>query len=258
MRRAAIVLALRPAGELTVVARDAHSGDFVRVPAMDPAARLLALAPSGRELLYLTGRLCLHDLSTGRQRWLPAEQDRVAALSPDSGRVATLAVAADGSAAVEVVEVGAGRRRRLRTAAGSCGAESAICWSPDGRLIAASYLTDDDEPATLVTDAAGTLVAHYTATAILAGSNGTWAADGELVGEDATGPVLIEVHGDGRRRLPSDHLVLAVRGGRLVQQLPWADDGPLRLVTANLDGTDRQPLLTVRPGTHVELFGCIP
>ena len=245
------MLGLRPAGELTVVIRDADTGEFVRVP--ETPGRLLAVSPSGDELLYLDdhdGGLCVDELSTGRRRSLAVAVDGPAAMSPDGGWVATI-----GTDGIDLIDLAGGGRRRLATVSGSA-TESAICWSPHGRFLAATYLTGDDEFATRVTDRCGTVVAEYDRTAILCGGNGSWAGDDELVCTGETGLHAVDVRGGGRRPLHHGHLVLAVLGGRLVERLPWENDHPTRLVTASCDGTDVRPLVTIHPGTQVELFGC--
>jgi len=253
VQRTTMLLGLRPEGQIAVVARDADTGDFVRVPAMPPdlEIRLLAVSPSGQEVLLLTehdgqryGGLCLSNLSTGRQRWLSAQtdgQDWLAAISPDGASVASIATvdtAEVESATINLIDVATGRRRRLGHAAGSHSAESAICWSSDGRLIAATYLTDDDEIATLVTDTDGNLVATYDDMGILGGSNGTWASNRELICGDDDGLVIVDVYRGTRRRLEcGPRPVLAVLDGRLVQMLPWDAAARTRLVTVDYNLT---------------------
>lgn len=48
---------------------------------------------------------------------------------------------------------------------------------------------------------------------------------------------------------------LGYTGERLVGILPAEPNGPVRLVTFDLDGGDQRPFVTVRPAYSIEMFG---
>ncbi len=273
VRRASLLLALRPGPEIAVVLRDADDGSFVQVPGLpaDPQARLLGLAPAGDRLILLAehegrrfGGLCLHTLATGEQRWLSAHvdgQDWLAALSPDGRTMATLATAdSEDIAFVNVVDIASGQRRRLATVPGGYAAESAVSWSPDSRLIAATYLTHQEEDATLVIEANGAPVGHFSDAAMLSGSNGTWiTAESLACLNSACELTAIDVRRGARRPLAAaSPPPLAIVGDRFVQQLPEPPDDAIHFVTLDLDGGDQRPYLTIRPACHLETFGHAP
>jgi hypothetical protein len=280
--RARLVLAARLSPRPSVVVQDADSGDFVEVPGLptDPHTRPLALSPAGDRLLLLAphegrrfGGLCLHTLATGEQRWFSAQadgQDWLAGISPDGRTIATLTtdVRPDQSAAINVIDVASGRRRRLTSLLPDSGysLESRVCWSPDGQLVAVTYLApkfgeaEDEDLATIVVDTDGAVLAHHQFMGIL-NSSSSWAADRELVCYvlyDEEGLYLLDVQHNTKRLISHDYSIWGVLDGRLVRKLPWNPGEPTRLVTTNLDGTDQQPLLAIQPHTSIELFGCAP
>jgi hypothetical protein len=279
VQRADLLLALRVgAPDLTVVVRDADTGEFAAVPGLpaDPDMRPLAVAPAGDRVLLLAehdgnryGGLCLHTLASGEQRWLSARaegQAWLAGISPDGRTLATLTTGHDW-AAVDVIGIATGRRRRLASVPDAgYSAESCVCWSPDGQLIAVTYLAAetadaDEDVATIVVRTDGTVLAHHQFLGVLSGSNGAWATERTLVCQDpAQGDLsLLDVEGNTTRSLgPVNPPPLALLDGRLVQKLPWAQGAPTRLVTLALDGGDQQPFLTIDPDCSIELLGCVP
>jgi hypothetical protein len=269
--RAKLLLGLRTVDAVIAIAVDTDTGTAVRLPGLptDPRIRLLHLGPAGDRLLVLAARdgqryggLCLHALATGEQRWYPAQadgQDWLAALSPDGKTIATLATTEEdldqGSVVLNVVDVVGGQRRRLVTVPGGFAAECAIAWSPNGQLIAATYLTEDEDDATLILDSDGTVIGRYDDARILPG--GAWATDRELLCQNGLCELSIVDVADGTSRLLMDGTPppLGYAGGRLVGTLPVETNGPVRLVTFDLDRGDQRPFVTVRPAYSIELFG---
>ncbi len=286
--RARLLLGLGLVGEKHVVVLDADSGEFVRVPGMPRGDdwSLLALAPDGSQLLLLCQRgprrwdgLCLHTLATGRQQWFDAladGQDYLAALSPDGHSIATLSTDDDplhpddlyGLAIVSVIDVATGHRRRLWAGPGSWSAESAVSWSPDGQLVAVTYLQPpneeldrEEECGTVVIDPNGNMIGYYDLADIPSAPNGAWTSDRDLMMylPDEEGNEMrlqiINVREGTRRDLGSPDIVpRAIIGNRLIADRSDGPRGYSRLISMDLDGTHRQPFITIRPHSVILPF----
>ncbi|MGW4892753.1 TolB family protein [Kitasatospora sp. NPDC004240] len=258
-----------PDGTGTLVAQDADGGELVRVADVPggAAARPLALSWDGTRALVRTGPaerpdrdLVLFTLATGERHSHDATAEggtEFAALSPDGRTLATLT---GDDVRVGVLDLATGARRRIWSAPGWATVEASVSWSPDGRLIAATYVSEEDVAATIVLSAEdGAEVAHYEGLLTVASPNGTWSGPRELLlleedPEEPVAPVLLrDVTSGATRRFDRDPQdaggLHALAGGRLVELRPG--DG---LYAHLLDGSDPRPVLGPGPGYTVGFF----
>jgi dipeptidyl aminopeptidase/acylaminoacyl peptidase len=258
-----------------VLALDADAGELARLPGIpkDGYTSPLALSPDGSRLLLLeqrtgsAGRLHLVTLATGAAvRFDPpaGTHDRVGAISPDGDELAVLSTVGD-EAVLARLAVSTGVRRRLWSAPGGWSDESAVSWSPDGRLVAATYLdeeTDDGEEyaVTVVVDAAGARLARLHDANLLPASNGAWTRHGHLAVVDEETGNLHLVTPDGSEgpaiRATDPGHVRAVLGDRIV--VDGAAPGRTVLTLAELDGSGGRPLLALRPRAAVTFLDLAP
>jgi hypothetical protein len=272
-------------GELCV-AFDADIGEFARVPGRLPGTTIRSLSADGTRMLLVAseggnsaGNVCVLTFGNGEERWFDTPDyqiDQDAMLAPDGEMVAVLTSDEErdpGYAVVSLLDPTSGRRRRLWEAVGAASWESRLCWSPDGRLIAATYMVWDDELdndalSTVVIDATdGTVRAGpFIRTFILGGSYATWLSDHELcykgeydellrllrvdlnTGRIRTGPALT-----GR--------VWGIVDGRHIQEATNREDptaAASEFYTTNIDGTDRSHLFTIHPKVKVGRFHLAP
>jgi hypothetical protein len=286
VERARLLVATKHQGIGVAAVLDADGGRWVRVPDLPSPVGAhdsvpLALSPDGRHLLLLAARrrvldgLCLHELATGRQRWYDAHagpgQDWLASVSPDGARIATLTVAGrdfDATVSVHLIDIADGARRLLWSSPGSWSNESAVGWSPDGSLIAATHLTKGEEWACAVIDTAtGTVLALDEQTVSLPSPNGTWTPEGHLVTlrEDELVEIAVTAFRPAYKRTvcgPGDAIPLAIMDGRLIHHdrrpITKAAEPVRDLITTNLDGTDPRPFLTLRRTTSVRTIDTAP
>ncbi|MFJ6216130.1 TolB family protein [Streptomyces sp. NPDC092296] len=261
-RAAFLLVPGRPDGGEMLAGTD--SGGLVRVPGMSPESvtRPLALSRDGARVVLCTGRidrperqLVVRTLATGEQRVFDALADgtaRYAALSPDGGRLAVLSDdASEVHASVTVTDLAGGAVRRLWLAEGEASAEGAVSWSPDGRLLAVTYLADGEFAATAILEVAdGRQLAFYDELLTLGSANGSWSDDRELVlveedPEEDVPPLFVRdvlSGGTVRHDWNSEQRggVLAVWDGRLVHDKPGVG-----LCTTAFDGSDPRPLLRI-------------
>lgn len=255
---------------LSAVVLDDASGEFVRplgAPS-GPGIQPIALAPDGRSVLFKSSDqgLSLLTLDTGRrQRFEVADSiDRGAAMSPDGLTVAVVATFFDATAdagardlvAIDVIDVATGRRRRLRSVPGDWSAETHISWSPDGLLVAASYLTVDDEVETVVLDRYGDVLRLIEGGFLPASSTGVWLNSREFtyITEDGH---LVADHLDGRvrRLMVAGADAVAVVDDRVVWLEGWQPGAEsANLITTDLFGNDSEVLVRVRPPTGIKLY----
>jgi hypothetical protein len=279
VRRAALLAA----SGVTVLLLDADDGAAARLSGLPPTGSWpvlepLTLSPDGRHLLFACQHgngpqvsLVSQTLATGDRRQFPTPVgcfDQLAAVSPDERTIASLTNDDRGGdgAAIDLVAVATADRRRLWSAEGNTAdPEAAIAWSPDGRLIAASYRDmQTDETATVVIEVhTGSVVAHHEHRILRGCPNATWVDDSHLVLMDIVGgespyPLyLVDVHtGDTRRLapLPRHTARVAFFDGQAIVRSP---DGRLHL--ADLDGNDSRPLVTLSPSDlNLGRFDVVP
>jgi hypothetical protein len=138
--------------------------------------------------------------------------------------------------------------------------ESAISWSPDGRLIALTHTVPVPELGgqhnwmTTVVDLTGTALWQCLDAAIPPASNAAWVSDRELLFtiEDMYPPLVIVDVRDGARRVVGQAPTIPCA---VIEQLVLrhADRGPEQpldwvIVATNFDGTDAQQFLTATDG----------
>lgn len=213
-------------------------------------------------------RLCLVTLATGAQRWFdPLDGpgfDVTAAMSSDGRTIATITTdespgrrnTVDSSiVAVDLIDMATATRRRLWSTPGTTG-DSVVSWSPDGRLIAASYLTLDEQYQTVVLNPDDRSVRRYDGGSLPFAPNGVWLGDREFVYFTLHGgPFTAHLdHGDRLLPLPQplrleEHgLPMAFVGDRMVWVAPlFQHSESADVVTTNLDGSDPRTIVTARP-----------
>jgi hypothetical protein len=208
--------------ESYLVVRYPATDSFVSLPSAAAAGRRGALSPSGDRVL-MTRRsdaprqdgFVAYTLASGEIHWYEAPgsgEDRAVAMSPVSDVVASIATVRDG-VAVDLTQLAGPDRRRLWSSPGGWSAETTIAWSPDGTLISATYLEDDEDEdwVSVVLDLDGTVITHLPATVTLPSSNGSWYSDRELFCVDSDTRLSIMDVGAGTR----------TTAGRL-GCIPWA------------------------------------
>ncbi|WP_440068101.1 hypothetical protein [Streptosporangium sp. OZ121] len=255
-----------------LVALDADRHEFVRLPEPPAGTIIRSLSHDGAHLLLAKrsgSGVGVRVLGGGEPRWFDSpdpdyEHDRHAMSSPDG---TTIAVLGDddgdepGNAVVSLLDPASGARRRLWSAVGAASWECGLCWSPDGRLLAVTYMIwdderDDDALSTVVLDpATGQVLASYPITTIASATYATWANDHELLYRHEYGEVnrrLVAGPRAGTVRTTPELTgrLWGVIGGRHLQEVAdYEEPTALRstFYTTNLDGADRRPLLAYRP-----------
>jgi WD40 repeat protein len=218
-------------------------------------------------LLVAERGVCITTLLDGRQRWFDAPDQRIdqdVALSPDGGTAAVL-TGDEEEAIIGLLDPATGRRRDLWRAAGAASWESGLRWSPDGRLIAATYMIwdderDDDALSTVVIDAAdgGVRAGPLVRTHVLGG----WLGDRLLS--------YREEYDDLHRLRRLDVITGRTTAGKTITGRIWnAAQGrhihevnelespgaaTTTFYTTDMDGTDRRPLFTLHPKVQVRGF----
>jgi hypothetical protein len=267
-----------PGEGMHMLALDADRDEWVRVPVLVGRDDwlMLALSPDGRHLVAAHragGGLYWYELATGHGRMLGgelrrAEIDHCAAVSPDGEQIATLSCYWDPGlhkdlTSVNVVEVAAGARRQLWATEGGWSAESGVSWAPDQRLVAATYLwedEDDDQVGVVVVDTEGGMVGQLEYASMAFAPEGTWLNEREIVvvaeNED-TGPQAWDPRAGTRRPLGMPESSCWARiGDRLIQTHLIDGYGTLRLVTINLTGGEPQPLLALSGNFGLDAVRC--
>jgi hypothetical protein len=276
VRRASLVFETGPGvrDELAVVF-DADSAEFVRVPGSRPDAEIKSLSHDGTRLVLIDRGLDVHPqvtrvgirvLATGEERWFTTpdyQQDQTAAFSPDGTVLAVMShddpCSEDGDppvqAVIELLDLGTGDRRRIWQEPGAA-CDFGLAWSPDGRMIAATYIIwdkerDNDFWSTVVVDAAdGTVRATAPFTGFRTWSNGIWLNDHTTVHDDDGGDderTWLRHLGTGQT-LPVPKIegfwVIGTIHERLIHTSTTDDDA---FITTRADGTDQHPLFALRP-----------
>jgi dipeptidyl aminopeptidase/acylaminoacyl peptidase len=291
VERADLALALsRSVDNRHVVVRAADDNEFVRLPwplpAPDDSWNWFGLSPDGRYLVagsrQMSG-LCWCELATGQMRQVGrrtrrGEWDFTAVVAPDSRHIATLSALPDPDdpdgtwpiqVSVNVVDVATGRRRSLWQRPG--GLIGYIGWSPDQRMIAATYLRDDYDDefnteiiTTIVVDTDGTVIGHYPNLQV-SSSQGAWLDNHQLLAVPQTPDeygtydrILLHVYTGTHRPVGPRMNAIARVADRLIY-MP-GDDGrtPTHLASMNIDGTDPQPYMTIHPRCAIDMFDQLP
>jgi dipeptidyl aminopeptidase/acylaminoacyl peptidase len=279
VRAARMVMAIHGFDRDAVIVLDADSDEFVVVAGLPTYVRpeTVSLSSDGSHLVFLARqdddtlpmRVVLHRLDTGARWEAVADEYRQAALAPDGNRVAVLADAPGGtdmpdlgdeSVAVILIDRATGGRRLLWSADGYL-EESSISWSPDGQLLAVTYLTIDDVLTTVVLDLSGTTIGVYPERVALPGAHSVWISDRELIvfpEPDDTSPLTaLDVSTGRERRFDRRNFdgYLAISGGRQMRR--GASAG--QFVTANLDDDgDERPFLTFEPAMAIKALDIVP
>ncbi|MEU8401827.1 hypothetical protein AB0C28_42150 [Nonomuraea sp. NPDC048892] len=285
VRAARMVLAATGPGGTDVIVLDADSDTFATVPGLPAhlAPETVSLSSDGTRLVLTARqddgagppRVVLHTLATGARQEFASDDYLRAALSPDGTRLAVLADLSGGPgipgvgdelAGIELIDTGTGTdggtgtgtRQRLWQAEGYW-EEASISWSPDGLLLAATYLTLDDVLTTVVLDRTGKELAAYAERVALPGPHSVWASGHELIvypePDDESPLILIDVRTGGERRFTRRTFdgYLAVSAGRVVRP----GSAPGQLVTTDLDDGDERPFLTVSPAVSIDALDIV-
>ncbi|SEF95303.1 hypothetical protein SAMN05444920_1011101 [Nonomuraea solani] len=277
VRAARMVLAAQGLDRNAVIVLDADTDAFVTVPGLPAhlSPETMSLSSDGTRLVFLArqddgagpSRVVLHTLATGARQEFVSDDYMRAALSPDGTRLAVLADlsngsgipgADDASAGVALVDTATGARRPLWSAEGYW-EEASISWSPDGLLLAATYLTADDVLTTVVLDLSGKEIGSYEERVALPGPHSVWASERELIvypePDDDSPLIAIDVPTGGQRRFTrrSFEGYLAISGGRVVR--PGSAHG--RFVTTDLNDGDERPFLTVTPAIAINALDIV-
>ncbi|MEV0388509.1 hypothetical protein [Nonomuraea sp. NPDC050643] len=278
VRAARMVLAAQGLDRNAVIVLDADSDAFVTVPGLPPhlSQETVSLSSDGTRLVYVARqddgaapmRVVLHTLATGARQEFASDDFLRAALSPDGALLAVLADLSSGPgipglgdeiAGIELIETATGTRRRLWAAEGYW-EEASLSWSPDGRLLAATYLTLDDVLTTVVLDLSGKEIGSYAERVALPGPHSVWASGHELIvypePDDESPLIAIDVPTGGERRFARRNFeaYLAISGGRVVR--PGSSPG--RFVTTDLNDGDERPFLTVSPAIAIDALDLAP
>ncbi|TYB64911.1 hypothetical protein FXF51_20960 [Nonomuraea sp. PA05] len=275
VRQARMVLAAQGPG---VVVLEAGGDAFVSVPGLPAhlAPETVSLSSDGGRLVFTAQqddgagprRVVLHTLATGARQEFTSDDYLRAALSPDGGRLAVLADLSNGPgipgvgdeiAGIELIDVRTGSRERLWHAEGYW-EEAAVGWSPDGLLLAATYLTLDDVLTTVVLDLTGKEIAAYPGRVALPGPHSVWVSGHELIvypePDDESPLIVIDVRTGQERRFARRNFegYLAVSGGRVVRP----GSAPGRLVTTDFGDGDERPFLTISPAVTIDALDIAP
>jgi len=239
----------------------ATSGDaVVRLPIPGDLAPL-ALDARGRRLLLAqrprpaasTWTLVEHEISTGAQRRIPLPEDvlLVAAAWLDEKRVVVMSDGEDPEdpdasvAVIEMLNLVSGEHRRVWATQGGSSGESGVACSPDGRLVAVTYLHPDDTSTTAVIDLAGNTVTSLEITEITPAGNQNWLDSTTLLCAPRWGRPLctIDIHTHAERHLPYLDTPLA-RVGDLLIFRQFLDHSLQRQISAaTIGGSELEPWL---------------
>ncbi|MGW4960540.1 hypothetical protein ACWEPL_25265 [Nonomuraea sp. NPDC004186] len=261
-----------------VLVLDADSDEFVTVPGLPAhlSRNTVSLSSDGTRLVFLSRqddgagptRVVLHELATGARQEFVSDGFVRAALSPDASRIAVLADLSNGPgipgvgdeiAGIVLIETATDARQPLWSAEGYW-QEDAISWSPDGRLLAATYLTLDDVITTVVLDLSGKVIGVHEDRVALPGAHSVWTSDRELIvypePDDESPLIAIDVPTGSERRFTRRNFsgYLAITDGRVVRP----GSSPERVVTTDLNDTDERPFLTFRPAVSIEAIDIVP
>ncbi|MEV4365341.1 hypothetical protein [Nonomuraea sp. NPDC049625] len=261
-----------------VLVLDADSDEFVTVPGLPAhlSRNTVSLSSDGTRLVFLSRqddgagptRVVLHELATGARQEFVSDGFVRAALSPDGSRIAVLADLSNGPgipgvgdeiAGIVLIETATDARQPLWSAEGYW-QEDAISWSPDGRLLAATYLTLDDVITTVVLDLSGKVIGVHEDRVALPGAHSVWTSDRELIvypePDDESPLIAIDVPTGSERRFTRRNFsgYLAITDGRVVRP----GSSPERVVTTDLNDTDERPFLTFRPAVSIEAIDIVP
>jgi hypothetical protein len=279
--RAEMLLRIAARDRVAAAVLDAATGELVLVPNQPTGwgSIPVALSPDGRTVLYRadnerTGArsLCVITLATGERRWFETSGDDfdvTAATSPDGRNIATITAvigpghsdSEDNRVAVDLIQLLPEERRRLWSTPGQSG-DSSIHWSPDSRLVAASYITPDEEYTTVVIDIDARTTRRYPGAQLPFASNGTWLGDREFVYFTFDG--VVTAHLDyGKHPLPPlggpGGVPMAFTPGRIIRAAPAApDSSSADVITTTIDGSDPQTIIAVRPAHHITLIDIAP
>ncbi|MFB9239655.1 hypothetical protein ACFFWC_29690 [Plantactinospora siamensis] len=261
-----------------MIVLDADSDDFVIVEGLPTHTRpgTLSLSFDGTHLVFLARqddnsepmRIVLHSLATGGRWEAEAHEYRQAALAVDGTQVAVLAdasggtaMAALGSESVGVILIDtATAKPRLLWSTDGYAEDSSISWSPDGQLLAATYLTLDDVLTTAVLDLSGTVIGLYPERVALPGAHSVWISNREIIvypEPDDVSPLTSLNVSTGRERhftRRSFDGYLAISGRRQVRR--GASAG--QFVTADLNDGDERPFLTFEPAMDIMALDTVP
>ncbi|MFF5243861.1 TolB family protein [Streptosporangium sp. NPDC000095] len=273
VRRAALLIETE--GDRSVVL-DADRNEFARLPELADGTVVGSLSHDGTHLILVArsgSGVGVRALGGGEPRWFDGpdpeyEHDRHATSSPDGTTIAVLSGDdgdEPGTAVVSLLDPASGARRRLWSAVGAASWECGLCWSPDGRLLAVTYMIwdderDDDALSTVVLDpATGQVLASYPIATIAAATYATWANDHELlyrheyddvnrrfVADPRTGTVWTTPELTGR--------LWGVVGGRHLHEVAAYEEPTAShsaFYTTNLDGTARRSFFGYHPKTNV-------
>ncbi|GAA3221179.1 hypothetical protein [Nonomuraea helvata] len=278
VRAARMVVAAHGLDRDAVLVLDADSDEFVTVPGLPAhlARNTVSLSSDGTRLVFLSRqddgagpmRVVLHALATGARQEFVSDDFVRAALSPDGSRIAVLADLSNGPgipgmgdeiAGIVLIETATGARQPLWSAEGYW-QEDAISWSPDGRLLAVTYLTLDDVITTVVLDLSGKVIGVHEDRVALPGAHSVWMSDRELIvypePDDDSPLIAIDVQTGSERRFTRRNFsgYLAIAGGRVVRP----GSSPERVVTTDLNDTDERPFLTFRAAVSIEAIDIVP
>ncbi|GII80824.1 hypothetical protein Sru01_58060 [Sphaerisporangium rufum] len=275
--RAALAVEVRG----TLVVLDAETREFVRLPRPVPEASFRSLSADGSRMLLVKdsarsrGGICALTLADGEEQWFatPDERsDQDAMLSPDGTVIATLADSGEedpGHAVIGVLDPVTGCRRDLWRAEGAASWESGLCWSPDGRWIAATYMIwdveyDDDALSTVIVDAenGAVRIGPIIRSSLLGNTHSPWVDDDRLAFRRECMDVdqLFVVDVERGEETPGPEFVghpWGIIDGRFVYQLSslerW-DPEASTFYTTNLDNADRSTLFVIRPRAEIKRF----
>jgi hypothetical protein len=221
------------------------------------------------------GGICFLTFEDGEQRWLDTPEyrsDQDAMLSPDGTMIATLTGSEEedpGHAVIGLLDPATGRRRDLWQAVGSASWESGLCWSPDGRLIAATYMTwddeyDDDALSTVIIDAhdgtvrAGPIMRSF----LLGNAHAAWLGDSRLAlrREYVDIDQMYVVDARTSQVTAGPEFIghpWGIANGRIVYQVNeverW-DPEASTFYTTNLHNAERETLFAIHPKADIQGF----
>ena len=255
-----IDMLLLPPGEHVLIAFDAHSRELVRLP-VAADLELLGLDPDGDHALLAwrdadTSELVVHQIASGQQSRVgfPVPNGLVAAATVDHHTVAALWIDDDphdpdeSVATVSMVDLERCELHHLWTAPGGFTAESGVACSPNRDLIAVTYNSPDDEPATVILNRAGGVVTELEGTESVPASNQAWLDDHTLL----CGPrsdrrlAALDIRSGHWHEYESIDVPRARMGDHLL--LAEADENRTVISTATIAGTERRPWLTLDRG----------
>lgn len=247
---------------------DLATDEFVRVPglAREGAGTVSCLARDGSRLVVLSpahgdnGALCLHALATGQQTWYPnmeGERIHATALSPHGHQIATLSTGDDpahpddedaSAALINLIDITTGQTNRLWWNSGGWSLESTVSWSPDGTLLAATFLDPEDERATVVIEVdTGIEVARYERAMTLSSANGAWRGNHELIYLDEGFRILVANLDTGAERVirQMGSAPIALIGDRYLEHAPSFGPGTAGLLSTAIRDRESEPFITI-------------